>query len=49
MMFSVGDKVKADGRFGRIIGWHFDEGNVWHVEIDNDVYDCYDEDLELLS
>jgi len=48
MQFALGDKVKVDGRIGRIVLWHFDEGNVWQVEIGDDVYECYDEDMELI-
>jgi hypothetical protein len=49
MQFALGDKVKVDGKIGRIILWHFDEGDVWHVEIDGDEYECYNEDMELIS
>lgn len=49
MQFALGDKVKVEGKVGEIILWRFDEGNVWEVEIDGEVYDCYDEDLELIS
>lgn len=50
MQFALGDKVKVDGVVGRIILWHFDEGNVWEVEtVDGEVLDCYDEDLELVA
>jgi len=32
-MFEIGDKVIVDGVSGVIVGWHFDEGNVWNVRL----------------
>lgn len=49
MQFALGDKVKVDGKIGRIILWHFDEGDIWHVEIDGEEYECYNEEMELIS
>lgn len=47
-MFALGDKVKVNGMVGEIVLWHFDEGDVWHVEIDSVVYECYKEEMELI-
>ena len=47
MMFSVGDKVKVNGMVGEIVLWHFDEGDVWHVDLDGEVFECYNEEMEL--
>jgi hypothetical protein len=50
MLFSIGNKVKlVNGMVGEIILWHFDEGDVWHVQIDNEVYECYNDELELIK
>lgn len=49
MRFYLGDKVMVDGKVGEIILWRFDEGDVWEVEIDGQMYDCYNEELELIS
>ncbi len=32
-MFEIGDKVRLGGISGVIVGWYFDEGNVWEVEL----------------
>ena len=32
-MFEIGDKVAVGGFSGVIVGWYFDEGNVWEVEL----------------
>lgn len=48
MMFSVGDKVKVNGTVGEIVLWHFDEGDVWHVDLDGEVFECYKEEMELV-
>jgi hypothetical protein len=32
-MFEVGDTVVLDCVSGVIVGWHFDEGNVWTVRL----------------
>lgn len=48
-MFALGDKVMVNGVVGEIVLWHFDEGNVWTVEIGNDRYECYDEEMELVA
>lgn len=32
-MYEIGDKVVVDGVSGVIIGWYFDEGNVWSVRL----------------
>jgi hypothetical protein len=32
-MFQIGDKVVVDSVSGVIVGWHFDEGNVWNVRL----------------
>ena len=49
MRFSLGDKVMVEGKIGEIILWRFDEGDVWEVEIDGQMYDCYNEELKLIS
>ena len=49
MRFEIGDMVKVEGKRGQIVNWSFDEGNVWQVAIDGEVYDCYDEEMEFLS
>lgn len=46
-MFDLGDRVKVRGNVGKIIGWHFDEGDVWHVQIDDEVYECYNDEMGL--
>jgi hypothetical protein len=48
-MFALGDKVKVGDKAGEIILWYFDEGDVWEVEIDNKVYECYNEEMQLIS
>lgn len=48
MTFSIGDKVKVNGIVGEIVLWHFDEGNVWHVDLDGEVFECYEEEMELV-
>ena len=57
-MFEIGDRVAmadckdANGNyiFGRIIGYHYDEGNVWEVRVDDgSVHDCCDDDIEPAS
>ncbi len=47
-MFEVGDRVIVDCNVvGRIIGYRYDEGNVWVVLIPNgDVIECADDYLE---
>ena len=47
MAFAIGDRVKVEGKIGQIVRWHFDEGDIWHVDIDGQVYECYNEELEL--
>jgi hypothetical protein len=32
-MYEIGDKVVVNGSVGKIVGWHFDEGNVWTVRM----------------
>ena len=49
MKFAIGDKVKVEGKVGQIILWHFDEGDIWHVEIGSEVFECYNEEMELIS
>lgn len=49
MKFEIGNKVRVDNKVGQIILWHFDEGDVWHVDIDGQVYECYNEEMELIS
>lgn len=48
-MFALGDKVMVNGVVGEIVLWHFDEGDVWHVELDGQVYECYNEEMELIK
>jgi hypothetical protein len=49
MKFALGDKVRVEGQVGEIVLWHFDEGNIWHVEINSEVLECYEEEMELIS
>lgn len=50
MMFSLGNKVKlSNGLVGEIILWHFDEGDLWYVEVGKEVYECYNEEMELVK
>lgn len=49
-MFEVGDRVMVKGFdkpiFGKIVGWLFDEGNVWEVLTDGgNFHDCCDDEL----
>ncbi len=46
-MFEIGDRVIVDcDVVGRIIGWRYDEGNVWAVQITNgDIIECADDYL----
>ena len=49
-MFEIGDKVELVGFdkpiFGRIVGYYFDEGNVWEVRTDGgNLHNCSDDDL----
>jgi hypothetical protein len=49
-MFEIGDRVILKGFdrpiHGLIIGWSFDEGNVWFVMTDGGNYwDCADDEL----
>jgi hypothetical protein len=32
-MFEIGDKVRMGGISGKIVGWYFDEGDVWVVDL----------------
>jgi hypothetical protein len=32
-MFEIGDEIVVGGFSGVIVGWYFDEGNVWEVEL----------------
>jgi uncharacterized protein YcgI (DUF1989 family) len=32
-MFEVGDTVRLGGISGKIVGWYFDEGDVWIVDL----------------
>jgi len=49
MQFALGDKVKVNGMVGEIVLWRFDEGDVWHVELDGQVCECYNEEMELVK
>lgn len=49
-MFEVGDSVavKDSDIRGVIVGFHYDEGNVWTVEVDGQPgveLECYDDEL----
>lgn len=51
-MFEVGDKVVLNGFdrpiHGKIVNWHFDDGNVWVVVTDGgNTWDCADDELTL--
>lgn len=50
-MFEIGDRVMLKGFdkpiCGKIVGWYYDEGNVWVVTTDGgNTHDCADDDLE---
>jgi hypothetical protein len=50
MMFELGDKVKVKTTnpqmVGTIVLWHFDEGNVWTVELSDGRHEDFgDHDL----
>jgi hypothetical protein len=48
-MFEIGDNVNVNSfghpRQGVIVDWHFDEGNVWIVEINGAKFECSDSEL----
>jgi hypothetical protein len=50
MMFEIGDSVVIVSFnkpiVGKIVGWNFDEGNVWSVRSEGgNLYDCCDSEL----
>jgi hypothetical protein len=48
MDFEIGNKVMVDGiqDKGTIIGWFFDEGNMWVVQFSNGLtIDCFEQEL----
>ena len=54
-MFEIGDSVvmKSNDKIGgflvgKIVDWYFDEGNVWVVDFDGTLTDCYDSILSPL-
>jgi len=32
-MYEIGDKVVVNGSVGKIVSYHYDEGNVWTVRM----------------
>jgi hypothetical protein len=32
-MFEIGDSVRMGGITGKIVGWFFDEGDIWVVDL----------------
>jgi hypothetical protein len=48
MDFEIGNKVMVGGiqDKGTIIGWFFDEGNIWVVQFSNGLtIDCFEQEL----
>lgn len=49
-MFHVGDMIEILGlekvTVGRIVGWYYDEGNVWEVRTNGgNLWECCDDEL----
>lgn len=44
-MFEIGDKVNVGGASGQIVGWYFDEGNVWVVDLCGTLIDFCESEL----
>ena len=53
-MFEIGDSVMLKGFekkiVGKIVSYHYDEGNVWVVRTENgNLWDCCDNELDILT
>lgn len=44
-MYSVGDKVRMGGITGTIVGWYYDEGDVWIVDLSGVRCECSTNEL----